>query len=499
MTLHPVLRSPLRHPLRSVFERGVGHAAALPVNTLAPSIAGDPYVGEVLTATPGTWTGADSVSGEWYVDGVATGDTDTSYTVLLADAGKPVEYRETATNGAGSVTQASNSKTAAVWTPLLIPSLLAWYDGGDMSTMYQDSAGTTPVVAVDNPVGLWQDKSGSGLHALQATAAARPAYKESSGKGYIEGDATDDRLVVSLPAVTGTLIRSDRSGTGIYGISASGDYSLNTNSMSVMYAPDQRLVQTIIVDGAVSPADAARAQAWCVARGGGVNYSGVTNLYATWRSSTSLTSFPLIDTSSADYFGFAWYDCTSLTSFPLIDTSSGTYFGAAWYNCTSLTSFPLIDTSSGTYFGATWYGCASLTSFPLLDTSSGTDFSYAWGGCTSLTSFPLIDTSSGTNFSYAWGGCTSLTSFPVSFFDSMGVPTNDCFTGAWNGCTSLTNTSVENILVSINASGRSAPATGKNIDISYNAGSGALAAPTTTAITALKAKGWVIVINGVTQ
>ena len=83
----------------------------LPTNTLAPSIAGDPYVGEVLTATPGTWTGADSVSGEWYVDGVATGDTDTSYTVLLADAGKVITYVETATNASGSRTKASNAIT----------------------------------------------------------------------------------------------------------------------------------------------------------------------------------------------------------------------------------------------------------------------------------------------------------------------------------------------------------------------------------------------------
>lgn len=35
----------------------------------------------------------------------------------------------------------------------------AWYDPSDFSTMFQDSAGTTPVTAVEQPVGLMLDKS----------------------------------------------------------------------------------------------------------------------------------------------------------------------------------------------------------------------------------------------------------------------------------------------------------------------------------------------------
>lgn len=50
----------------------------------------------------------------------------------------------------------------------------AWYDPSDFSSMFQDSAGTTPVTAVEQPVGRINDKSGNGNHATQATAAARP-------------------------------------------------------------------------------------------------------------------------------------------------------------------------------------------------------------------------------------------------------------------------------------------------------------------------------------
>ena len=76
-------------------------------------------------------------------------------------------------------------------------------------------------------------------------------------------------------------------------------------------------------------------------------------------------------------------------------------FFQAWQSCSSLTSFPLIDTSSGTSFTSAWEGCISLTSFPLLNTSSGTSFFRTWFNCSSLTSFPAnaFDTNIATNYS----------------------------------------------------------------------------------------------------
>lgn len=50
----------------------------------------------------------------------------------------------------------------------------AWFDTEDLSTMYQDSAGTTPVTALEQPVGRWVDKSGKGNHATQSITASRP-------------------------------------------------------------------------------------------------------------------------------------------------------------------------------------------------------------------------------------------------------------------------------------------------------------------------------------
>jgi hypothetical protein len=179
------------------------------------------------------------------------------------------------------------------------------------------------------------------------------------------------------------------------------------------------------------------------------NFGGVTNFTNAWRSCSSLTSFPLIDTSSGTNFQNTWNACSSLTSFPLIDTGSGTNFENAWRDCSSLTTFPLIDTGSGTNFLFTWLGCNSLTSFPLIDTSSGTNFQGAWNGCSSLTSFPLIDTSSGTTFQGAWRFCSNLATFPANAFNTN-IATN--YTDTF-GSTALLTQSIDDILVSLDTSG----------------------------------------------
>lgn len=77
-----------------------------------------------------------------------------------------------------------------------------WYDPSDLSTLFQDSAGTTPVTADSQPVGLALDKSGNGNHASQATATARPLYRTDGTRHWLEFDGVDDRLVIaSYPVI----------------------------------------------------------------------------------------------------------------------------------------------------------------------------------------------------------------------------------------------------------------------------------------------------------
>lgn len=73
----------------------------------------------------------------------------------------------------------------------------AWFDPSDLSTLFQDSAGTIPVTADGNPVGLMRDKSGNGHHATQVTAGSRPIFRTSGGLSWLEFDGVDDFLLTN--------------------------------------------------------------------------------------------------------------------------------------------------------------------------------------------------------------------------------------------------------------------------------------------------------------
>jgi len=275
-----------------------------------------------------------------------------------------------------------------------------------------------------------------GNHAAQATAAARPTYQTGPARATL--DKVDDRLSVTVPTggFTGTMVLGTDQGTASYGVTIpAGAYDIGGRGGQNF--PGNAIVGQLIRDGALSAGDAAATEANFVEKGATASYGAVTS-----------------------FDGF-WKDWSEITSFPLIDTSAGTNFDRAWFDCSSLTSFPLIDTSAGTTFKFTWYNCKSLTSFP------------------------LIDTSAGTNFRLAWYKCSSLTSFPANAFDNI---KGGNFTNAFTD-TALTQTSIDNILVSLVASGIAAGV--------FNQSGGS--APSSTgeaAIDTLRSRGWTVTVTG---
>ena len=70
-----------------------------------------------------------------------------------------------------------------------------WWDPSDMSTLFQDTAGATPVTTVGQPVGRINDKSGRGNHLTQATAGSRPLLQNANFENYLDFDGVDDFLV----------------------------------------------------------------------------------------------------------------------------------------------------------------------------------------------------------------------------------------------------------------------------------------------------------------
>lgn len=103
-----------------------------------------------------------------------------------------------------------------------------WYDPSDRATLFQDAAGTTPVTAIGQPVGLMLDKSGRGNHAFQSTSASRPVL--SARVNQYVGTATLATQNVTTLAATYTL-RFEGTGSITLSGTATGTYSAGTHSV----------------------------------------------------------------------------------------------------------------------------------------------------------------------------------------------------------------------------------------------------------------------------
>jgi len=209
----------------------------------------------------------------------------------------------------------------------------------------------------------------------------------------------------------------------------------------------------------------------------------------------SLTSWTIALPTSLTTCSSAWRD-NNLTSWA-VDLPAGlTDCSHAWYN-NDLTSWT-VELPAGLTSCSNAWRFNSLTSWTVELPAGLTDCSTAWSG-NNLTSWNTEIPAGVTTCRFAWSD-NNLTSWTAGLFDSWSAtPATNCFLESWGNNTGLTPTAVENILVSIAASGVEGPASGNEITIDYN-GAG-LTGATTTAITTLKGYGspWAIKINGVTQ
>lgn len=117
-----------------------------------------------------------------------------------------------------------------------------WWDPSDLTTMFQDSAGTTPVTAANQPVGLIRDKSGKGNHRTQATAASRPTLQVDSTGFYLLYDGVDD-FMATAAAVDFSAVNKVTVFAGVYKASDTSagivvelttDYNVNNGAFGIL-------------------------------------------------------------------------------------------------------------------------------------------------------------------------------------------------------------------------------------------------------------------------
>lgn len=77
------------------------------------------------------------------------------------------------------------------------------WDLADKSTLFLDTAGTTPLDAAGQAIARANDLSGLNNHATQPTSSARPLYQVVGARGCGQFDASDDGLLFPAIAFNG--------------------------------------------------------------------------------------------------------------------------------------------------------------------------------------------------------------------------------------------------------------------------------------------------------
>jgi hypothetical protein len=133
-----------------------------------------------------------------------------------------------ATNVTGStlMLRGTGGVTLSIFNPL---SLFAagekgvWFDPTDISTLFQDAAGTTPVTAYGQKVGRILDKSGNGNHATQSNAALQPTYQiDNEGNPNVTFTKSGTQLVTPSIDFTATAQMSVFVGINVLDSSSAG-------------------------------------------------------------------------------------------------------------------------------------------------------------------------------------------------------------------------------------------------------------------------------------
>lgn len=100
---------------------------------------------------------------------------------------------------------------ATGFNPKSIAGLAAWWDAADLSTLSQNSDGSSAAVATSDPVGRWMDKSGNARHVLQTVNNSRPLLQAGlfNGRSAVRFDGTDDSMITtSAGLATGAASRT---------------------------------------------------------------------------------------------------------------------------------------------------------------------------------------------------------------------------------------------------------------------------------------------------
>ena len=171
-----------------------------------------------------------------------------------------------------------------------------FYDPNDLSTMYQDAAGTIPVTAVGQPIGLIRDKSGRNNHAYSTTSSRRPIFEQKPilGANFV----TDSRLAEPSKWNTGAASGVSVSGNKLIFNNVQAYHASVTSALSTKLTVGKRYLLSYIISGYVSGAVRAQITGGATINTAGFNKNGRVSLVITATTSHSFIGFQSIATGT---------------------------------------------------------------------------------------------------------------------------------------------------------------------------------------------------------
>jgi hypothetical protein len=185
--------------LKNLYEGCTGSSiSAAPSFTAAPVVTGSTDAGATLTRTTGSTAWGETLGGQWYKNGVATGSTGATYSAT--SGGDQVFWRSTATNVDGTTTADSNIMTvsAAADTHANLPPLgkssvkpVCWSNDETSDAYSEQLLWAMHILGLINLV--WQDQVSStdANIANQNSSGHNPTLTASYYSGEITARAND--------------------------------------------------------------------------------------------------------------------------------------------------------------------------------------------------------------------------------------------------------------------------------------------------------------------
>lgn len=163
-----------------------------------------------------SFAGITGTSQEWNID---SGEFDSQYRVELeSERDGYVSFQKHNHTFLSGI----DSSVIADWDPSRLPdsntdsnSSIAWYDFTDTSTLWQDTAGTTPVSADDDAIARIDDLSGNAINLLQSTASLRPTFSSDSNGIGLKFNAVNDYIEQSFGSHVRSFACSFTTSTGL--------------------------------------------------------------------------------------------------------------------------------------------------------------------------------------------------------------------------------------------------------------------------------------------